>query len=85
MREPRNIRFWKGFPRAGDIGVVSQDDDTPIGAAWIRLFSGVELGPVADPGVPVLAIGVEKHEALDSYSCMNSYGAHVYVASRRST
>ena len=61
MREPKNIRFWKGFPRAGDIGVVSQDDDTPIGAAWIRLFSGVELGPVADPTVPVLAIGVEKH------------------------
>jgi len=61
MREPRNIRFWKGFPRAGDIGVVSQDDDTPIGAAWIRLFSGVELGPVADTGVPVLAIGVDKH------------------------
>jgi ribosomal protein S18 acetylase RimI-like enzyme len=61
MREPRNIRFWKGFPRAGDIGVVSQDDDTPIGAAWIRLFSDIELGPVADAGVPVLAIGIEKH------------------------
>jgi ribosomal protein S18 acetylase RimI-like enzyme len=61
MREPRNIRFWKGFPRAGDIGVVSQDDDTPIGAAWIRHFSGVELRPIYDPDVPVLAIGVEEH------------------------
>ena len=61
IHEPRNVRFWKGFPREGDIGVVSQDYDAPIGAAWIRHFSGVELRPIYDPDVPVLAIGVEKH------------------------
>lgn len=61
MHEPRNVRFWKGFPRERDIGVVTQDDDTPIGAAWIRHFSGIELRPIYDPDVPVLAIGVEKH------------------------
>jgi ribosomal protein S18 acetylase RimI-like enzyme len=58
MREPRNVRFWRGFPRAGDVGVVAEDDGAPVGAAWIRAFSGDELGPVDDAAVPVLAIGV---------------------------
>ena len=31
----------------------------PVGAAWLRVFSGRELGPWDDPGTPVLAIAVE--------------------------
>jgi ribosomal protein S18 acetylase RimI-like enzyme len=58
MREPRNVRFWTGFPRPGDIGMVAEDGGIPVGAAWIRAFSGEDLGPVDDPAVPVLAIGV---------------------------
>jgi ribosomal protein S18 acetylase RimI-like enzyme len=38
--------------------VVAEDGGRPVGAAWIRAFSGEELGPVDDPAVPVLAIGV---------------------------
>jgi ribosomal protein S18 acetylase RimI-like enzyme len=60
INEPRNLRFWLGWGRSGDIGVVASDGDVPIGAAWIRHFEGEELSPIDDPAIPVLAIGVEE-------------------------
>jgi ribosomal protein S18 acetylase RimI-like enzyme len=60
LNEPWNRRFWIGWPRKGDLGVVAQDGHTPVGAAWLRRFSGAELSPNDDPEVPVLAIAVER-------------------------
>ena len=60
MEEPRNKRFWSGWMREGDIGVVAERGPVPVGAAWVRRFTGEELSPIDDPEVPVLAIGVER-------------------------
>jgi ribosomal protein S18 acetylase RimI-like enzyme len=60
MDEARNRRFWSGWMRAGDVGIVAEDDQIRIGAAWIRSLAGEELSPIDDPEVPVLAIGVER-------------------------
>jgi ribosomal protein S18 acetylase RimI-like enzyme len=60
MEEPRNRRFWSGWMREGDVGVVAEDGSVPVGAAWIRRFAGEELSPIDDEEVPVLAIGVER-------------------------
>lgn len=60
MEEARNSRFWSGWMREGDVGVVAEDGTVPVGAAWIRRFAGEELSPIDDPHVPVLAIGVER-------------------------
>jgi ribosomal protein S18 acetylase RimI-like enzyme len=60
MNEARNLRFWLGWGRPGDIGVIASDTDARIGAAWVRLFEGEDLSPIDDPAIPVLAIGVEE-------------------------
>jgi ribosomal protein S18 acetylase RimI-like enzyme len=60
MEEARNKRFWSGWTRGGDVGVVAEDGSVPVGAAWIRRFAGEELSPIDDEDVPVLAIGVER-------------------------
>lgn len=59
INQPRNRRFWVGWPREGDIGVIAEAAGVAIGAAWIRRFSDPELSPADDPGTPVLAIAVE--------------------------
>jgi ribosomal protein S18 acetylase RimI-like enzyme len=59
LNEPRNRRFWIGWPRKGDLGVIAEDGNRPVGAAWLRRFSGAELSPNDDPEVPVLAIAVD--------------------------
>lgn len=62
LQEPNNLRFWRGFPRIGDVGVIAEIDGVPVGAAWIRPFSGDELTGNDDPGVPVLVMAVrEQH------------------------
>lgn len=43
VNEARFRRFWVSWPRAGDIGVVARDRGAPIGAAWIRRFTGEKL------------------------------------------
>lgn len=58
LNEGRNKRFWFGWGREGDIGVVAEKEGTAVGAAWIRYFDGKDLSPLDDPAVPVLAIGV---------------------------
>jgi GNAT superfamily N-acetyltransferase len=62
LQEPRNVRFWRDFGRAGDLGVIAERDGQPIAAAWIRFFHDDELSPIDDPGVAVLAIGVVESE-----------------------
>lgn len=58
INESRNRRFWVDWPRKGDMGWIAESQASPIGAAWIRYFSGPDLSPVDEPEVPVLAIGV---------------------------
>jgi ribosomal protein S18 acetylase RimI-like enzyme len=60
MAKPHILRFWDGWMRKGDVGVVAERSGTPVGAAWIRAFSGQELGRWDDAEIPVLAIGVER-------------------------
>jgi ribosomal protein S18 acetylase RimI-like enzyme len=59
MNEPRNVRFWRDFVRPGDVAVIAEKGQRPIGAAWVRRFAEGELGPGDDPAIPVLAIGIE--------------------------
>src|SRR5271154_2937374 len=59
INEPSNARFWVGWPRGGDIGVVAEESGQPVGAAWARYFSGKELLPWDEPNIPVLVIAVE--------------------------
>jgi ribosomal protein S18 acetylase RimI-like enzyme len=60
MGEARNRRYWSGWMRSGDIGVVAEDGAVPVGMAWIRFFGDDERSPIEEPDVPVLAIGVER-------------------------
>jgi GNAT superfamily N-acetyltransferase len=60
LSAPEHLRYVSGWMRPGDAGYVALDDnDTPVGAAWYRMF------PRTDPGfayvgtaVPELIIGV---------------------------
>lgn len=58
MGEPGNLRFWRDWPRPGDIGVIAEADAVPVGAAWIRHFEGKDVESWEESGVPVLAVGV---------------------------
>jgi GNAT superfamily N-acetyltransferase len=56
---PELAHYVTGWPRQGDLGVVAEANERPVGAAWLRFF------PVSDPGygfvgadVPELSIGV---------------------------
>jgi ribosomal protein S18 acetylase RimI-like enzyme len=63
MNEPRNRRFWDGLmTRPGDLGVIAEVSDMPIGAAWMRRMGKGERVPGDDPQVPVLVIGVERDQ-----------------------
>jgi len=43
---PEISRYWRGWGRTGDIGVmaVNTGADAPVGAAWLRLWSGSNRG-----------------------------------------
>jgi ribosomal protein S18 acetylase RimI-like enzyme len=59
MEEPRIVRFWNGLmTRPGDVGVIAEHRGEAIGAAWVRRMGEGERGPLDDPTVPVLAIGI---------------------------
>jgi len=56
---PELAHYVAGWPRQGDLGVVAEASERPVGAAWLRFF------PAGDPGygfvgadVPELSIGV---------------------------
>jgi ribosomal protein S18 acetylase RimI-like enzyme len=59
LADPAIAHYVAGWPKDTDLGVVAIDEDRPVGAAWLRLFSETEPGygfVAAD--VPELAIGV---------------------------
>ena len=55
-----NRRYLEGWGRAGDVAVLAEDGDRPLGAAWCRLFTTTShgYGFVAE-GVPELTVAVE--------------------------
>lgn len=59
LRAPHVVPWIDGWPRAGDLGVVAEDDGA-VGAAWCRRFTGHETGLAGfiDRDTPVLAIAV---------------------------
>lgn len=59
LRAPHVVPWLEDWPRAGDFGVVAEDD-RPLGAAWCRRFTGDETGLAGfvDASTPVLAIAV---------------------------
>ncbi|MEL7070450.1 MAG: GNAT family N-acetyltransferase [Cyanobacteria bacterium J06581_3] len=56
---PDLARYVAGWGRAGDLGVIAEQNFVPIGSAWVRLWSKDDYGYgfVADD-VPELAIAV---------------------------
>jgi GNAT superfamily N-acetyltransferase len=44
LRIPEISHYVDGWPRPGDVSVIAEDGDRPVGAAWCRLF------PADDPG-----------------------------------
>jgi len=60
LDEPQIAHYAKDFGRPGDEGLVAETSaDTPIGAAWVRRFSGTDPGyGYVDDDTPELSIAV---------------------------
>lgn len=60
LTRPELARYVRGFgTRAGDIGVIAEDDGHPVGAAWVRLLTGAERGfGHVDDQTPELTVAV---------------------------
>jgi ribosomal protein S18 acetylase RimI-like enzyme len=61
LGNPALARYVVGFGVAGDLGVIAERPEGPVGAAWVRLLTGDARGYgwVADD-IPELAIGVAR-------------------------
>lgn len=57
--DPAIAHYVSGWPRSGDVGLVAEEDDDPVGAAWCRFFSADDPGyGFVATDVPELSIGV---------------------------
>jgi len=59
VRAPHVVPWLEEWPRAGDLGVIAEDERA-LGAAWCRRFTGQETGLAGfvDGDTPVFAIAV---------------------------
>ena len=60
LTDPALAHYVVGWPRAGDFGVIAEDDrGRNVGAAWCRLFPADDPGyGFVSPDVPEVSIGV---------------------------
>ena len=58
LADPRAARFVEGWGRAGDFGVVADEHERPVGAAWCRLFGEDDPGWTIDDETPDMSIAV---------------------------
>jgi GNAT superfamily N-acetyltransferase len=49
LANPHSARYLRSWGRAGDLGVIAEDESGAIGAAWCRLF------PASEPGYGFVA------------------------------
>ena len=59
LAHPQVVVFHAGWGRAGDLGLVAEDDGEPIGLVWYRFFTEEAHGEgYVDEETPELAIAV---------------------------
>jgi ribosomal protein S18 acetylase RimI-like enzyme len=67
LADPRYAMYLAGWPRAGDNGLIAEQDE-PVGAAWFRTFTQAEHGHgfVAEdvPELSIAVISSRRHEGI---------------------
>lgn len=60
LSDPAIAVYLDGWPRAGDVGLIATNEgNTPLGAAWYRLFSAEQPGyGFVDERTPEIAIAL---------------------------
>ena len=59
LNDPDIACYVKGWGRSGDWGLLAKDGETPVGALWLRQWSGDEKGyGYVSPQIPELSIAL---------------------------
>lgn len=81
VQTPALARYVDGWGRAGDVGLVALAVDVPVGAVWLRLWTGAERGyGFVDPETPELSMALRPEargqgigtQLLDRLFCLTS-------------
>ena len=59
LSHPQVAVFHEGWGRDGDVALIAEDDNRPVGLVWYRYFTAEAHGEgFVDEGIPELAIAV---------------------------